>query len=144
MLIDDASRKDIHSKLVKCLLIIEQMRHEAAALASHSDANESEEVNKVYRRLRLWAQPDRQEQYNAKILNAYLELVRSGEKKITEEDLRARLGDELWFTPNFNQMRAISDRNHGKVFDVHGQYLSIWPPVRSAVQEYERSVFDGV
>ena len=43
---------------------------------------ESEELRKVSRKLKLWAK--RQGQINTRILNAYLELVRSGEKHITE------------------------------------------------------------
>lgn len=141
MLVDDASRKDIHSKLISCLVILEQVKNGMDPTASPSNSNEIEEVNKVNRRLRMWAKPDRQSQYNSKILNAYLELVHSGRQKITDEELRTTAGGESWFLPNFNQMKAIADRNHGKVFEVNGQYVSIWPPVRAAVREYEKRVF---
>jgi len=144
MVVDEASRKDIHSKLINCLVILEQVRNGMDPIETSSNANETKEVNKVNRRLRMWAKPERQDQYNSKILNAYLELVRSGRQKITEQELLTTAGGEPWFLPNFNQMKAISDRNHGKVFEVNGQYVSIWPPVRSAVKEYEKQVFKGV
>jgi hypothetical protein len=144
MLVDDASRKDIHSKLVNCLVILEQVKSGIATTTVSSNATERDEINKVKRRLRMWAKPERQEQYNSKILNGYLELARSGKHEITEEELRTTVGGESWFWPNFNQMKAIADRNHGKVFEVNGQYVSIWPPVRFAVKEYETRVFSSM
>ncbi len=144
MLVDDASRKDVHSKLVNCLVILEQVKNGIATTTASSNTSEREEINKVNRRLRMWAKPERQEQYNSKILNAYLGLARSGRQQITEEELHTTVGGESWFWPNFNQMKAIADRNHGKVFEVNGQYVSLWPPVRSAVKEYEARVFKSV
>lgn len=144
MLVDDASRKDVHTKLVNCLVILEQMKKGVIRTVSPANSGEIEEVRKVNRRVRMWAKPERQGQYNAKILNAYLGLARSGQQKITEEELYANVGGEPWFWSNFNQMKAIADRNHGKIFEVNGQYVSIWPPVRSAVREYEKQVFEGL
>jgi hypothetical protein len=38
-------------------------------------------------------------------------------------------------------MKAIAERNHGKVFEVTGQFVDVWEPVKEFVKEYERTVF---
>ena len=40
---------------------------------------------------------------------------------------------EYWFA----RMKNISDKNHGKVFDVIADVVSIWKPVASAVNEFD-------
>jgi hypothetical protein len=144
MLVDDASRKEIHSKLVKCLIILEHINSMNSQSTIVHESDKKEEVKKVSRRLRMWSKPERQHQYNSKILNAFLELRQCGQKKITEEDINFKLGPNTWFGPNFVQMKTIADRNHGKIFDVNGNYVEIWPPVASAVDEYEKRVFQGI
>lgn len=141
MLIDDASRKEIHAKLVNCLVILNQITGNKKQLDSTGSAFDKAEVAKVARRLRMWAKPERQGQYNSRILNAYLELRRSGHAKITEDDLSNKLGPSTWFLPNFTQMKAIADRNHGKVFDADGPFLTVWEPVKPLVTEYEKTVY---
>ena len=141
MLVDDASRKDVHSKLVECLVILEQANTEGEITPNQIALSDSEEINKVARRLKMWAKSERQNQYNAKILNAYLTLAREGRQNITENDLYGATGEESWFWPNFNQMKTIADRNHGKVFDVDGQFVNIWPSVMPSVKAYEEKVF---
>ncbi len=45
------------------------------------------------------------------------------------------------FYRNFPQMKTISPKNHGKVFDVQHGIVKIWEPVCHIVQEYENTVF---
>ncbi|MBM95272.1 MAG: hypothetical protein CMI09_05430 [Oceanospirillaceae bacterium] len=99
------------------------------------------EVEKVNRRLRLWAK--RQNQINSRILNAFLKLKRSGLTVITESDLRGEFLEEKSFDSNFLQMKIIAEKNHGKVFDQYGEIISIWRPVADGVNEYESIVFGG-
>jgi len=56
---------------------------------------------------------------------------------ITESDTDNHLGENSWFSTNFDQMKSISDKNHGKIFEVNGQHVTVWPPVETAVREYE-------
>lgn len=177
MLVDDVSRKEIHSKLINCLVILGKLESDIKQLGSlnenikiaQSEVIQSaytlgqnmtsphiwpikeqrseqltnyqitKEVNKVSRRLKLWVK--RQDQFNAQILNAFLDLKRTGQKNITEEDINSKLGSKTWFWPNFVQMKTIADRNHGKIFDVTGHYVEIWMEIEPIVKEYEKAVF---
>jgi hypothetical protein len=82
MLVDDANRKEIHAKLVGCLVILGQLRESDVpaeghiAISDQSTTSQMEEVSKVRRRLEMWAKPGRQSQYNSRILKAFLELRR--------------------------------------------------------------------
>ncbi|CAH1544335.1 conserved hypothetical protein [Vibrio jasicida] len=137
MLGEDAHRKEIHSKVIKCLLLVEGINAN-----STNEVSDVDEINKVSRRLRMWAKPERQAQYNSQILNAFLALSSSGVSEVTEQHLSDKLGNPEWFSSNYVQMKAKSDKNHGKVFDTSSGYIRIWEPIRSAVDEYGRKVFN--
>ena len=96
------------------------------------------EVSKVENRLRLWV--NRQHQINAQILNAFLEIERTGEV-VGATDIQRQLDSGIDFNSHFVQMRAIAQRNHGKVFDLARGEVTIWPRVEHAVRKYEREVF---
>ncbi|PMG93905.1 hypothetical protein BCU80_07750 [Vibrio breoganii] len=115
---------------------------EGVSTNSTREISDVDEINKVSRRLGMWAKPERQAQYNSQILNAFIELSNSGFSNITEQDLSKRLGHPDWFSSNFVQMKAKSDRNHGKVFDTSSGYIKIWEPISSAVNEYGRKVLN--
>lgn len=110
-------------------------RADAASLSQREVA----EVKKVAHRLRLWSA--RPEQINAQILKTYLQLERAGVSPITEQDLRSAFPASFPFDSNFAQMKIIAERNHGKVFESHGNHVSIWEPVAAYVREFERRVF---
>ena len=73
------------------------------------DTKKTIEMNKVQRRLEQWAQPKKQKQINAKILNAFLELRRSGRKGITEKDIQNKSYIPT-FKNNFTQMKEIGEK----------------------------------
>ena len=77
---------------------------------------------------------------NSRILLAYLALKRNGYSEITESQLRDEVNDPS-FTSNFNQMKIIADRNHGKIFNQSGEIITIWSPIETIVNEFERAVF---
>lgn len=139
------SEKEAHSEIIKSIMLVSEIENEIkhAALApsggeiNHEDSDTDEilEIRKVESRLRLWAK--RQDQYNAQILNCYLELERDGEKEITEDLLRDKSQIDT-FDGNFNGMKTIGPKNHGKVFDVTGDVVKLWPPVVKYIREYER------
>lgn len=134
-----AGEKVIHSKILNCLVILSQLERGEATDHRTQAEIEVSEVNKVSRRLRMWAK--RQNQYNSKILNAFLALKRKGHSKITEADLDAEIGPNTWFASNFAQMKSIADKNHGKVFQQTGEFIEIWQPVSKAVKAYESIIF---
>ena len=44
------------------------------------------------------------------------------------------------FESNFNQMKIIAERNHGKIFEETNGYIEIWEHVRLLVSKYEQEV----
>ena len=137
--------RETHSHLLKALYLVAEIERqlttkpnsEYVETSSHS---ENEEVQKVMRRLKLWAK--RPEQINSRILNAYLDLERSGEKHITEFKIQSVVPDiGLAFATNFAQMRNFGEKNHGKVFEVYGDQVKLWEPIEPYVREYEGIVF---
>ena len=137
----DGKAQEAHQEIIRALVLLSDL--EAGLSSSVSDTSPDEvvarEVNKVARRLRLWA--SRPSQINSKILTAYLKLERSGTSPVTEDQLRAALPGEDSFYSNFAQMKAIADRNHGKVFEQSGTRVMLWEPVLPYVREYENKVF---
>ncbi len=134
------SEKEAHSKIIQCLVLLSELKpnHEIPDTMT-STKNNSDEINKVGRRLKLWAK--RPNQINSKILNAFLKLERSGISIITENNLKNELLEEKSFASNFAQMKIIAEKNHGKVFDQYGENIVLWPPVISDIREYEKVVF---
>ena len=101
------------------------------------------EIKKVSRRLNLWAKPERQDQYNSQILNAYLSLSLT-KKQITETDIFKKLGGPIWFQSNFVQMKSIAPKNHGKIFELKDNFITIWKPVEIHVSTYHKNVHVSV
>lgn len=96
------------------------------------------EVAKLYRRVPRWARNPRQ--INSQILTCYLLLSAETSRTVTEGSLRQKFillgGNEDQFNKNFPQMKMISERNHGKVFDVINGKVTIWEPAKLAVDEF--------
>lgn len=103
-----------------------------------SNPDKLAEINKVSRRLKLWAK--RPHQINAKILNSYLEMMQSGCYPIKESDLAIKMAEEISFKSNFIQMKNITEKNHGKVFEQEGENIFLWEPIVSLVRQYQKTV----
>lgn len=129
---------EAHRNIVKTLVSLEELKGMVASNSAPAK-NELQEVSKVSRRLKLWAK--RPEQMNTKILKAWLRLASGVESTVSEAQLKAEVGEES-FDINFMQMKNIAEKNHGKIFEVNGNKVSIWPPVAAAVEEFQRTVFN--
>lgn len=141
----EGAAKEAHTELIQSLIIISELEsiYEAPKNVSSQitpTKKDSIEINKVSRKLKLWAK--RPKQINSKILNAFLKLERSGASVITENNLKDELLDEKTFESNFAQMKIIAEKNHGKVFEQYGENIVLWPPVVSNIREYEKVVFN--
>ena len=138
-----SSEQEAHSKIVQSLVLLAEIENQLIKPIEPEvhDRSAIPEINKVNRRLKLWAK--RQDQINSKILNAFLKLERSGATPVREIDLRNELPDEKSFESNFVQMKIIAERNHGKIFEQYGENISLWSPVIDAVREYENVVFES-
>ncbi|WP_205618899.1 hypothetical protein [Spongiibacter marinus] len=137
-----ADRTEIHDQLVDAIVNLNKLEAQMTTSGSTKKAtialSDTSEINKVARRLKLWAK--RKDQKNTQILMAYLDLRRSGQTTITESQLANAVNDPA-FATNFIQMKIIADRNHGKIFDQRGELVTIWPPVEEIIGEFERTVF---
>ena len=143
------SAEEAHKQILQCLLLAEKieslirdnyvMDDQQRFARSTEETQERKEIEKVERRLRLWAK--RPEQINSQILKAYLKAKRDGLGAVTEEDIRSRVPEQASFDANFAQMKIIAERNHGKVFEQVGEHVKIWPPVESYVSQFEQTVF---
>lgn len=133
--------REVHKEILSCSVLLSELG--SACLmpesAQTSDDVKAEEVAKVTRRLKLWAK--RQDNANAKILNAFLELEKAGASHITEDDLKNALPNKLSFESNFYQMKIIAEKTHGKTFELYGTKITLWEPVVKAIREYEKIVF---
>lgn len=134
--------KQAHSELVHALITLVEIENicSLGKLRSTSFEKCAKEAGKVRSRLKLWARPDRQDQINVRILNAFLRLEKSGVSVISENDLKRELPNVDSFDSNFAQMKAISEKNHGKIFEQDGAAIAIWEPVLSYVREYEQAI----
>jgi len=129
------------SELEKEILIASTI--EKSAYPAENERTQ-EEVAKVKKRLDMWVKKSN-DQINSRILNCYLDLAESEETpqvkvKHLEEAYKRASHDEKdhsKFNVNFAQMKNIAERNHGKVFQVTGEYVSIWSQVAELVAQYD-------
>lgn len=94
------------------------------------------EIDKIYRKLPKWFKnPDF---ICSRILIIFLEL----EKKYgtVKYDLLAEYCSGIkTFKSNFAQMKNFGEKNHGKVFELNGQIVTLWNPVKdNVISEYKR------
>ncbi len=139
LLAKDSKPKKVHSKILSCLVILSNIEDGLTQKSPVSKMSHSEEIAKVSRKLKKWV--NNQEQYNSRILTSYLKLKRNGAQQITEANLKAETGSNTWFSSSYSQMKNITKKNNGKVFNQNGEYIEIWKPVEKAVKEYENQVF---
>ena len=105
-----------------------------------SARTEEEEITRIKKKIPLWfSKPN---QYNHKILVAYLKLSNNNEIPVSLIDLERECGldNSYKFNSNFSQMKMISYKNHGKVFTEENGVVTLWEPLSSfIVDEYERN-----
>lgn len=103
------------------------------------ERTEEDEIKRVKRKIPNWF--SKPEQYNHKILVAYLKLSNKNQYPVKLVDLEQQSGfkDKHKFKTNFNQMKTLSYKNHGKVFTEENGDISLWEPLADfIVKEYEK------
>ncbi len=98
---------------------------------------EKDEIEKVSKKLNRWVR--RPNQICCKILNKYLQLANNS-KSITKDQLKSELPELVTFDANFAQMKTISERNHAKIFEMNGDFIEVWSPVKNLVANYHAEV----
>ena len=101
------------------------------------ERTEDEEILRVKKKIPSWfSKPN---QYNHKILVAYLKLSNNNEVPVSLIDLERECGldNSYKFNSNFNQMKIMSYKNHGKVFTEENGIVTLWDPVADfIIEEY--------
>jgi hypothetical protein len=134
--------KILHTQALEILLYLDKIQEAAGVKKKEVSADDiiSQEAKKVGSRLKLWSR--RQSQINSRILNCFIELTQETGGPVSVHELKARAerkGIDK-FDSNFIQMREISSKNHGKIFDLTDGLVSIWEPVASLVDTYKQDV----
>lgn len=94
------------------------------------------EIDKIYRKLPKWFKnPDF---ICSRILIIFLELEKK--YRTVKYDLLADYCSGIkTFKSNFAQMKNFGEKNHGKVFELNGQIVTLWNPVKdNVISEYKR------
>jgi len=102
------------------------------------EIDENEEIKKIKRRVPKWIKNPNQ--YNAKILNSFMKLSNNNQFPIVVSTLQKHSGlNSDIFYKNYNQMKNVGERNHGKVFEEENGNIRLWKPVAEfIVSLYER------
>lgn len=96
-----------------------------------SDLYIQKEVDKVTSRLPKWF--NNTWQYNSKVLYAFLRLYDPSIGYVSYTALRNEADIGSAFTTNYNQMKIIAEKNHGKVFEQVGDRVYLWENVKDIV-----------
>lgn len=100
-----------------------------------NEQTEALEVEKVKRKLPLWLK--KQNQYNYKILNTFMNLSNNNNHTISTRLLEMHCNlDPKVFLSNYNILKTISEKNHGKVFSENNGQVSLWKPVEEIIVKY--------
>ena len=99
------------------------------------DEIEALEIEKVKRKVPLWIK--KQTQYNYKILNTFMKLSNNNKHSISPRllEMHCNIEPKIFLT-NFNLLKTISEKNHGKVFSQKEGQIKLWEPIEPIVLNY--------
>lgn len=101
------------------------------------DKNQLEklEIEKIKRKVPLWI--EKRSQANYKILKAFMDLSNNGNHSVNVNSLEryVNFNDTKKFISHYNQLKSISAKNHGKVFEENNQQISLWEPVEEFIKD---------
>jgi len=144
----DVNRAALHAQSLELLMGLADLENKISLLNSQSCSDpvsgtsmslfdEDQEVKKLKGRLPRWG--NNPNQINSRILALFLKLSKKG-TPVTVHALKSAYGKDGEFEKNFPQMKMISERNHGKVFEVTDGIVTIWPKVAAYVDEFSKQV----
>lgn len=109
----------------------------------NSDSVFGNEWGKAISRIPRWAKNP--QQYNHKILRAFFELQQElGLGRVTLDALRKRCSDPTahpktfvpHFDNNYSQMKFDNGNSHGKVFEEHDGFITLWDRINDTLMRY--------
>ena len=91
-----------------------------------------DEIAKVKRKVPKWMK--KTHQYNYQILKAFMKLSDNNANRIEVEALEKYVDIGQAFLANYNNLKTISEKNHGKVFEEIDREVELWEPVAEAIE----------
>jgi hypothetical protein len=95
--------------------------------------DEEDEIRKIERKISGWF--SNKKQINSRILYAFINLYEQNNGTVTYEQLKEEANIST-FEENFDQMKNISKKNHGKIFEQNGQNIYLWKEVEDIIWNY--------
>ncbi len=113
--------------------ILNELETNKKLIIKSDEEIESNEINKVKRKVPLWL--NKPNQFNHKILTTFMKLSENNKYPISVSllETHSNIDDSRKFTSHYNQMKIISERNHGKVFKEENGQVSLWKPIENFV-----------
>jgi len=100
---------------------------------SKLSVDEENEIEKVKRRIKGWFL--NKGQINSKILYAFIKLYEQNNGTVTYDQLKEEANIDT-FEENYDQMKIIGKRNHGKIFVQNEQNIYLWKEVEDIIWDY--------
>ena len=95
--------------------------------------NVDDEIKKIEKRVPKWLR--NKEQYNSKILYAFIKLYKQNNGIVTLEKLKEEAGIKGVgkFEKNYDQMKNFGPKNHGKIFEQNGEKVYLWNKIEDII-----------
>ena len=100
---------------------------------SKLSADEENEIKKVKKRISRWFL--KRDQKNSRILYTFIKLYEQNNGVVTYDQLNEEANIPK-FKENFDQMKIISRKNHGKIFEQTGNNIKLWKEVEDIIWDY--------
>jgi len=122
--------KDRAMYLIRNLAVVSELENSL----DNNRVDYSAEIAKVKRKVPKWM--NKQNQYNYRILKAYMDLSKCNEKAIDVEAIQeySEIEPKI-FLGHYNGMKTISKKNHGKVFEESNKMVELWKPVAEFIEK---------
>ena len=97
-----------------------------------------DEIEKIHRKIPQWL--EKKYQINHKILVTFMKLSNCNKTSIPLSTLEKHCNMESkQFNSNFDQMKIISEKNNGKVFEENNGDVKLWNPISEfVISEYKK------
>jgi len=112
--------------------IIEEDSNFETNFSKQEEINPDNEIDKIKRKIPKWFA--NKEQINSKILYAFIKIYEQNNGSVLLENLRKESNVEN-FDTNYIQMKTISPKNHGKIFEQIGENVILWKAVENIIWE---------
>jgi len=115
-------------------------------LVEGNSQNYQDEISKVKRKVPKWMK--KTHQYNYLILKAFMDLSDNNTYRVGVDELEKHVDIGQVFLANYNNLKTISEKNHGKIFDEIDREVELWEHVAEFIEgvfeEYEMKNSDKI